>query len=633
MASEPAPTVSLFYCYAQEDSSPREELAKHLMPLMRSGSIKSWHDRMIRAGQPWEQESKRQLLAADIVLLLISSDFLASDYCYDKEMKLAIQRHEIGKSRVIPIIVRHVHWADAPFSHLQVLPPDGMPISAAGSSFERDRIFVDVVKEIQRVVKELIAQKWFVRGSSLLSAKEYEQSLSAFDQVLKSYEGSAHKYAALMGLCNALMALNRTTEVLDICERAIRLNPGQGTAYMHKSTVLLRSKRYPQALESSNLALSHGLKDVIVYRNKIRALSEMKRYAEAIEVYDQCIRLEPANVNWQKEKAQLLGKLKRYKEAVNVYEQCIKLEPTNVTWLMEKGALLYQLKRYKEALAAFEQANQLDPRLNKAYISRGDIFFELGQYDQAIYAYKQSMRLNGDNRYVQERFADAQLRSSNYKQAAAAYEQLIRLQPDNTSHYFHKFEALVGLQQYGEMLLTCEQMLQRDAHNSRALAYKARALFGLTRYEEAYEYCQQALKRDASDNIANAVRTDLVTVGKQQQKLLLVEHSLRINPYDTMALIKKAGILFQLRMYADAIFACDQALALDSRSPFANTIKRDALFYLGRYDEAFEYAQKVIKLDPNNADAYHELVEILRKQGRTEEAKKIQVAARSRGIW
>ncbi len=79
-------TIDIFCCYAREDEDLLEKLKSHLSPLRRQGVIDVWYDREIRAGAVWEEEIKRHLNEAHIILLLISPDFIHSDYCYDTEM-------------------------------------------------------------------------------------------------------------------------------------------------------------------------------------------------------------------------------------------------------------------------------------------------------------------------------------------------------------------------------------------------------------------------------------------------------------------------------------------------------------------------------------------------------------------
>ena len=144
--------IRIFYVYAHEDDALRKELAKHLGILRRSSQIIEWHDHEIPAGAEWEREIELHLNLADIILLLVSPDFVASDYCYGVEMRRALERHERGDVYVIPIILRPLDLEGAPFSKLQMLPSEGKPITSWPN---RDEAFSDVAKGIRKVVKKL----------------------------------------------------------------------------------------------------------------------------------------------------------------------------------------------------------------------------------------------------------------------------------------------------------------------------------------------------------------------------------------------------------------------------------------------------------------------------------------------
>jgi hypothetical protein len=110
---------------------------------------------MISPGSEREQEIIRQLTTAQIILLLVSPDFIASYHCYEKEMKHALKRHETGNAHVIPIILRYADWKSAPFSNLQVLPTNELPIEDWSG---HDKYFANVVTGIRKVVNKIIAQ-------------------------------------------------------------------------------------------------------------------------------------------------------------------------------------------------------------------------------------------------------------------------------------------------------------------------------------------------------------------------------------------------------------------------------------------------------------------------------------------
>jgi WD40 repeat protein len=161
VADESPPPLKLFYCYAREDLAFRNELDTHLAGLRRSGLITTWYDGEIVAGFSWEQEIENHLNAADIILLLVSPSFIKSDYCYSKEMQQALERHATGSTWVVPILLRPVDWAIAPFSHLQMLPSNARFITRWRN---RDEAYENVAKGLRRVVNVLFAQR--VTGSN-----------------------------------------------------------------------------------------------------------------------------------------------------------------------------------------------------------------------------------------------------------------------------------------------------------------------------------------------------------------------------------------------------------------------------------------------------------------------------------
>ena len=154
--------LRVFFCYSHRDEKLRDRLDAHLSMLRRMGIIETWHDRKIKPGDDWNESIDQFLNSSDLVLLLISPDFLNSDYCFRKEMKRAIERLQAGEARVIPVILRPVDWERAPFSMLQAVPTDGRPITRFPN---RDDGLLDAAKNIRRIAEELSATIRRVRPS------------------------------------------------------------------------------------------------------------------------------------------------------------------------------------------------------------------------------------------------------------------------------------------------------------------------------------------------------------------------------------------------------------------------------------------------------------------------------------
>jgi hypothetical protein len=246
-------TVEVFFSYDHEDEVLLGGLENHLRVLVRQGLISAWHSHAIQPGQEWEHEISRHLHTAHIILLLISPAFMASDRCYKTEMMQAMQRHEAGEARVIPIILRPVDWEDAPFSKLQVLPTSGKPVR---SWPDIDEAFTDIARGIRRVVKELLIAHYLTRAEQLYKENLDEEALDAYDQ------------ASLLGFNAA-------------------------SAYCRRGNILLRCKKYEEALIAYEdaLRIDRDIADMYFYQSRGDALQYLKRYEEALAAYEQAIRL------------------------------------------------------------------------------------------------------------------------------------------------------------------------------------------------------------------------------------------------------------------------------------------------------------------------------------------------------
>ncbi len=144
--------ANVFFSYSHADEALRNQLEIHLSSLKRQGVISAWHDRRILAGTEFDKAIDRNLEIADIVLLLVSPDFIASDYCYEREVNRAMQRHSEGNARVIPVILRPCDWHDLEFGRLLAAPTDGRAITKWPNA---DEAFLDVVKSIKAALREL----------------------------------------------------------------------------------------------------------------------------------------------------------------------------------------------------------------------------------------------------------------------------------------------------------------------------------------------------------------------------------------------------------------------------------------------------------------------------------------------
>lgn len=149
MADISTSKVTIFISYAHADEELKKELDKHLKMLKRSGKVETWNDRELIAGQEWDDIIMTELSKANIILLLISIDFNASDFIWDKELASAMKRHEEGTAYVVPIILRKCEWSNLPYAKLQSLPRNAKPVTEYAN---RDEAFTEIAVGVEKLV-------------------------------------------------------------------------------------------------------------------------------------------------------------------------------------------------------------------------------------------------------------------------------------------------------------------------------------------------------------------------------------------------------------------------------------------------------------------------------------------------
>ncbi len=305
-----------------------QNLKTHLMPLQRQGLIALWSDADINAGEDWQTEIEKHLNTAGMILLLVSPDFIASDYCYSTEMAQAMVRHARQEARVVPIILRPTHWKGTPFAVIQALPKDARPITRWES--EDDALY-DVVERLEIVINELQAQELLTRVYQYYREKRYPEAIA-------------------------------------LCERIIQLKPDYASAHLGKGHALLLAKRYQECLASFDKAveLDPKLADIDLYVNKAIALEKLNQINESLVLYDQAINLcadSQYKASLYAKKGAMLFVAKRDAEALSMYQQAVILQPEVEEFYKRASNILrvYQplqvafVQRFRESSRSFPQ--------------------------------------------------------------------------------------------------------------------------------------------------------------------------------------------------------------------------------------------------------------------------------------
>ena len=153
LATGTEPGTSVFVSYAHEDAAYLTEFKKHAVMLKRSGLVSMWHDAFIPPGGNIDTSVQSKLQSSNVIVLLVSSDFLDSFWCYDIELDNALDRRARGEAAVIPVILRPCNWPETPLKNIRVLPREARPISLWE---DRDSAWLDVVEQLTGYVREMV---------------------------------------------------------------------------------------------------------------------------------------------------------------------------------------------------------------------------------------------------------------------------------------------------------------------------------------------------------------------------------------------------------------------------------------------------------------------------------------------
>jgi nucleoside phosphorylase len=218
--------ITLFYSYAQseQDEALRTQLESHLKVFETPDRIKGWHKREIRAGQDWAAEINSNLKAAQIILLLISADFLASPDCFH-EMKLALARHERQEAIVVPVLLRPGYYKDSPFKALGMLPSNKTPITRWAN---RDLAFENIVEGLGRIIEKLESVSGSVPAYFALSSSDApapQPETPVHNPELGSATADEKPASVQTPRCDVLLVTATPVEVLavrDLCQEQLQ---------------------------------------------------------------------------------------------------------------------------------------------------------------------------------------------------------------------------------------------------------------------------------------------------------------------------------------------------------------------------------------------------------------------------
>ena len=445
--------IEVFFSYSREDKPLRDKLEIHLSSLKGQGVISSWHDRQIVAGSEWEEEIDRHMRTADIILLLVSPDFVASQYCYDIELPDAMARHEAGEAYVVPVLLRPIAgWKNLSFAKLQVYPSGGVPVTRWGNE---DDAFVDVAEGIAVAVNKLLEKR---REAERLKAEQIRQEQEA--QARREAQARLEKEQAQLRAEQAKQEQEEHTKREERARqeaqaRQARQAQQEEQARLKAERIRREQEEQAQKKEQARQERQARLEEA----SKQAAILNSSRRRSGIHLFSLIPTYVITSINRRVlikagiAAALVLGggtaiiSLSNSQPLSNVFSVFASIFPRSADSFFNSGLDKQKKGDNEGAIADYDKAIKLKPNFAEAFNSRGNARSDLGDNQAAIDDYDQAIKLKPDyanafyNRgYVRSVLGDKQAAIADSKKAADLYWE--QGKPDDYQDALNRFKKL-----------------------------------------------------------------------------------------------------------------------------------------------------------------------------------------------
>ncbi|MBD2124863.1 tetratricopeptide repeat protein [Microcoleus sp. ZQ-A2] len=596
----PIEPVEVFISYHEKDEKLREELEKHLTTLHREKAITSWHDRKIVAGQEIKGEIDKYLNRAGLILLLVSPDFLASDYHWTVEITRALERNAAGKARVIPVLLRHADWETAPIDKLSPLPRNRQPVK---SWTDWDEAFLQVIRGIREEVERLVANSNYSPPKQN-SAVQTPLALKPSADNVPSQSGSTSTGLTLELPISIGELTYGTEKRIALEDGSINVTIPPGLSPGKKLRIRGKGKLNPLTQEREDLYLkivsTQGVEVSLEdYQKKLRRYEQ-----ELTKVLQVEYPLSDYSIEGLKNYQHLLGLRKEdialLEERVTAQE--LEKRQYQVTSLINEADLLLKDERLEEAALKYKAALLLDPNNTNAHSLLGLALKDQGKLEEAIACYRQALRLDPNHAIVHSLLGMALHDQGKLEEAIACYRQALRLNPNYADVHYTLGIALHAQGKLEEAIACYRQALRLDPNHANAHNNLGLALYNQGRLEEAIACYRQALRLNPNHaDIHYILGVILKDQGKLEEAIACYRQALRLNPNFANAHNNLGVILHDQGRLEEAIACYRQALRLNPNDAIVHSLLGLALKAQGKLEEAIAELEQAIRLDPSNS--------------------------------
>jgi tetratricopeptide (TPR) repeat protein len=521
--------VKLFFSYSHRDESLRDELEIHLSALKRQGVIETWHDRRIGAGKEFDSEISENLETAQIILLLVSPYFIASDYCYDIEMTRALERHKSGEARVIAVILHPCDWHSLPFGKLTAIPKDGKPISNYPNQHDA---FLEVSLAIRTAAKDFETANAMRIG--LLDLKDDHSTTpvqNAISSAILERDSKAEKNEANSASEQQNGSLEEDEinidERIDNIRSAIKKNKKNAQLYANLGALLLQVGDWKQAFKKAN-----ELKPRVAgwHYKQATAYEESQEWHKAESSFSQAIALDEHNVDFRVHYARLLSNLKKWSETIRQLEYVLHIAPRNeeankllvrakeqhelAEDVYSKGRELESSSHLNEAFECYRRANYIEVNYADAtsrmasIISRTDREHRLSKINESL-----SKEPDKADWYLA--LGKFYLEENNLAEAEAAFKRVQDIEPNSAQNLAYLGRIYHSQEKWEDAKAAFTRAVELNPESSERHFELAAAAYAQTDWNTAISHYEAAIKLSPSDILTMKYRKYLERARRQ----------------------------------------------------------------------------------------------------------------------
>ncbi len=494
-------SVKLFISYSHRDEKLRQQLDKHLAPLKRQQVIEAWHDRQIPAGTEWANEIDENLNNADIILLLVSPDFVASDYCSNTELDIALSRHQQGTAIIIPIVLEPCDWSWLPFAKFQAFPKDALAVTSWPNQNEA---FVDVATGIRKVAQEILAERQAKSRQKEAARETYKAkvekvlSVSTNGKVSIADRDTLEELRESLGLTTAEAQQAEDSAYKPFIDQAEKQEK-------YKKTLLKYIENYPfsediiKQLENRQRDLGLKTEDIEQITQPILAEAEQKHQEQlSLKRIERQSELDQETDNFDSLNSDLDTQSKD-EEAIECYRKAIEIDPNNISMYNQLGLSLHAQGKDEEAIECYHKAMKIDPNDAFVHNNLGLSLSTQGKDEEAIKYYRKAIEIEPNNATMHGNLGYSLSIQGSYAEATECYQKAIEIDPHDAMTYGNFGISLHAQGDNAEAIKYYRKAIEIDPNYATFYSNLGFGLAALGEHTAAIECYRKAIELDPNN--------------------------------------------------------------------------------------------------------------------------------------